>query len=166
MSSQSVANQPSEVAGTQRDVVRAVVNPAVWSTQLLVLIDRHRARVFKVRSKDGVPQQVIPYDPFGFRRGRHLVWDDPAADQGASSRFREAIATTLRGSEPVLVVANGTRANRLASQLTDHFKARVPDLSGRLIGSMVIDETDPSADTLLASVWEFQSLFPATSSNN
>src|SRR5688572_30627535 len=105
MSSRSIPLRPIEVAGAQQDIVRAVANPPIWSTQLLVLIDRRHARVFKVRSKDGVPQQVIPYDPFGFRRGRHLVWNDPAADQGASSRFREAIATTLRGSERVLVVA-------------------------------------------------------------
>ena len=166
MSSQSIAIHPSEVTGTQKDLVRAVAKPPVWSTQLLVLIDRRHARILKVRSKDGVPQQVIPYDPFGFRRGRHLVWNDPAADQGASSRFREAIATTLRGSERVLVVANGTRANLVASQVMDHFKTRHPDLSSRLIGSMVVDDPDPSADTLLATVWEFQSLFAAASPNN
>ena len=163
MSSRSIAIHPSEVTGSQQHVARAVAKLPVWSTQLLVLNDRRHARIFKVRSKDRVPQQVIPYDPYGFRRGRHLVWNDPVADQGASSRFREAIATTLRGSEHVLVVANGTRANLVASQVMDHFKSRHPDLSARLIGSMVIDEADPSADTLLATVWEFQS--PASPNN-
>jgi hypothetical protein len=158
MSSQSVVMPATDTrTGAPQPAGRAT-----WTTRLLLLIDRRQARIFKVRYQDGVPQQVIPYDPYGFRRGGRLSWSPTDGEvQGVSAKFREAIATTLRGSEQVLVLANGSRADAVVAQLTGAFKGRHPDLYRRLLGSMVTDERELDADRLLATVREFTGISAA-----
>src|SRR6187402_259721 len=73
-------------------------------TLLLLMIDARRARIYKVRLADDGPQQVIPYDPFGYRRRSDQVWDFSLdRSESVPQVSLAAVARTLGGIEQVLV---------------------------------------------------------------
>jgi hypothetical protein len=132
-------------------------------TLLLLVIDPRRARIYKVRFREGVARQVIPYDPFGFRhRADHACEHLPDQPHPVPEASRRAIATTLRGSAKVLVFAGGLRAGAVVDDYLQYFKNRHPDVARRLIGSMTLGESEAGEDELLAGVRTFCDLFDAT----
>jgi len=52
--------------------------PVVPGTHLLVVIDHHEAKIYRTEFLGAVPQQLVPYDPHGFRQ--HLHSDNEMSD--------------------------------------------------------------------------------------
>jgi hypothetical protein len=153
---------PAAISG-RRASVAAPPPPPPPETLLLLVIDARRARVYKVRFLEGVPRQVLPYDPFGYRhRSNHHCDHSPEEPLSVADSSRRAAVTTLRGSAKVLVFASGLRAGPAMENYLDYFRNHHPDVARRLIGSMTLSESEVSEDELLANVRAFWALIDAT----
>jgi hypothetical protein len=131
-------------------------------TLLLLVIDARRARIYKVRFAQGDPQQVIPYDPFGYRRRSDQVWDFSfSGSESIPQVSLAAVARTLGGIEQVLIFANGHGAVRIMGRFLEYFAEHHPALNRRLIGSMTLNEPEPTEQRLLPHVREFCELLDA-----
>ncbi|QJW95177.1 hypothetical protein [Frigoriglobus tundricola] len=131
--------------------------PAVApGTHLLVVIDHHEAKVYRTESSGAVPEQLVPYDPYGF--GRHLHSHAEETDgkrRPERKSFYENIAATLRGADQVLVFGSGTGESSAMDLLVADLKHNHPDVAARVIGSVVIDAHHTTESQLLARAREF-----------
>ena len=135
---------------------RSTANTLDARTLLLLVIDARRARIYKVRLVQGDPRQVIPYDPFGYRRRSDQVWDfSSSGSESIPQASLAAVARTLGGIEQVLIFANGNGAIRVMGRFLEHFEAHHPALNRRLIGSMTLNEPEPTEQRLIPHVREF-----------
>ena len=159
MSSQVVElSQPTREGDSRAHVHSGRRTPGAQGSQtvLLLVVESRRVRIYKVRLSEGVPQQVIPYDPYGHRRGPNRVWDYPAGrPESITEGCRGSVAKTLYAGEPVLVFANGVGAVAVMDAFIEYFKDRHPDVARRLIGSMTFNESELADDRLLRGVREF-----------
>lgn len=134
----------------------ATTNEREAATHLLVVIDHHEARVYRVEVRGVVPERIAPYDPHGF--GRHLhsaqEWTDGKPRPERKS-FYEAVAKTLRGAEQVLVFGSGTGKSSAMDVLLADLKAHHPDVAGKVIGTVVVDAHHTTENQLLARAREF-----------
>jgi hypothetical protein len=123
---------------------------------LLVVIDHQEARVYRTEVSGAVPKRLVPYDPHGY--GRHLhsnhLWTDGKRVSERKS-FYEAIAKTLRGAEQVLLFGSGTGRSSAMDQLLADLRDYHPDVSEKIIGSVVVDPHHTTDDELLAHAREF-----------
>jgi hypothetical protein len=123
---------------------------------LLVVIDHREARVYRAELHGSVPQRVVPYDPGGFGRHLHYVQDDSNGQRKPERKsFYESVAKTLVGAEQVLVFGSGTGASSAMDQLIAALKQDHPDLSKRVVGSLVVDAQHLTEDQLLAKARDF-----------
>ena len=134
--------------------------PATIGTHLLVVIDHREARIYSTELHGSVPQQITPYDPFGFGRDLHYNQDDSNGQRKPERKsFYEAVAKTLHGAEQILMFGVGTGASSAMEQLLLDLKEHHHDLAQRVVGSVVVDEHHLTEDQLLAKARE---LFVAT----
>jgi hypothetical protein len=103
-----------------------------------------------------VPQQLVPYDPHGFRQ--HLHSDNDTTDgKRAPERksFYEAIAATLRGADRILIFGSGTGESSAMDQLVADLKKNHSDVAKNIVGSIVLDAHHQTEGELLAKAREF-----------
>jgi len=127
----------------------------VQSTDLLVVIDHHEAKIYRAETHGAVPEKLVPYDPHGF--GRHLHSENPETDgKRAPERksYYEAVAKTLRGADRILIFGNGTGESSAMDRLLADLKHNHRDVAGHVIGSIVIDEHHQTEGELLAKARE------------
>jgi hypothetical protein len=131
--------------------------PAVTpGTHLLVVIDHHEAKIYRIESPGAVPQQLVPYDPHGFRQ--HLHSDNETTDgKRAPERksFYESISQTLRGADQVLIFGSGTGESSAMDQLVADLKKNHGDVAKHIVGSVAIDGHHQTEGQLLAHAREF-----------
>jgi hypothetical protein len=130
--------------------------PAADGTHLLIVIDHREARIYKAELSGSVPQRVVPYDPHGFGRYLHYVQNDSNGQRRPeSASFYESVAKTLHGARAILVFGSGTGASSAMEQLLAQLKQHHPDLAGRVIASVAVDEAHLTENQLLAKAREF-----------
>ncbi len=132
------------------------VPPVVPGTHLLVVIDHHEAKIYRTEMEGAIPQQLVPYDPHGFRQ--HLHSDNEMTDgKRAPERksFYEAIATTLRGADQILIFGSGTGESNAMEQLLTDLRHNHSDVAKHIVGSVVIDGHHHTEGQLLAKAREF-----------
>ena len=118
---------------------------------LLVVIDHREARIYKTELHGSVPQRITPYDPEDAGRHLHYVEDDANGQRRPERKsFYEAVAKTLQRAEQILIFGGGTGASSAMEHLLAELKHRHPQVAGRVIGSIVVDEQHLSDDQLLA----------------
>jgi hypothetical protein len=125
------------------------------STDLLVVIDHREAKIYRAETQGAVPQKFEPYDPHGF--GRHLHSENPETDgKRAPERksYYEAVASTLRGADRILLFGNGTGESSAMDRLIADLKHNHRDVSDHVIGAIVIDEHHQTEGQLLAKARE------------
>lgn len=131
--------------------------PAVApGTHLLVVIDHHEAKVYRAEMHGAVPQQLVPYDPHGFRQ--HLHSDNEMTDgKRAPERksFYEAIATTLRGADQILIFGSGTGESSAMELLVADLKKNHSDVAKHIVGTIKVDGHHQTEGQLLAQAREF-----------
>ena len=123
---------------------------------MLVVIDHHDAKVFRSEMHGSVPQEIVPYDPHGFRR--HLVSNNEHTDGKIAPErksFYEAIAATLRDADKILVFGHGTGQSSAMEQLFIDLKHNHTDVAGKIVGQVVLDWNHLSDDQLLAKARQF-----------
>jgi hypothetical protein len=129
--------------------------PAPAGTHLLVVIDHRLARVYSAEMHGSVPQQITPYDPFGYGRDLHYNQDDSNGQRKPEQRsFYEAVVKTLQGAKQILLFGAGTGASSAMEQLLADLKRHHADIAARVIGSVVVDEHHLTDGQLLAKARE------------
>ena len=123
---------------------------------LLVVIDHQEAKVYRTEVHGSEPEQIVPYDPHGYRKHLHSAheWTDGKRQQERKS-FYEAIAKTLQGAEQVLLFGSGTGRASAMEMLVADLKTHHPDVAGKIIGSVIVDAHHTTEDQLLAHAREF-----------
>lgn len=124
---------------------------AAAGTHLLVVIDHHTARVFSAEMRGAEAHRIEPYDPHGFR---HELHHDEEAGSGKRDAeepsYYRAVARTLTGAEQVLLFGTGTGESNAAEHLLAVLKKDYPDVAGRVVATVKVDEKHLSDDQLLA----------------
>jgi hypothetical protein len=130
--------------------------PVATGIALLVVIDHHEAKIYRVEPHGSVPQRLVPYDPHGF--GRHLRSENPETDgkrQPERKSFSEAIARTLRGADRILIFGSGTGESSAMDKLIAELEHNHGDLAKLVVGSVLIDANHLTEGELLAKAREF-----------
>jgi len=130
--------------------------PAEPGAHLLVVIDHREAKVYRTELHGAVPQQLVPYDPHGFgRRLRYKSEESDGTRHPERKSFYEAVATTLRGADQILIFGSGTGESSAMEQLLADLRHNHRDVSKHVVGSVVIDAHHLSEDHLLARARDF-----------
>ena len=125
--------------------------PPAGGVHLLVVIDHREARIYRAELKGSGPQRITPYDPHGFGRYLHYVQDDSNGQRKPEQAgFYDAVSKTLQGADKVVVFGSGTGASSAMDQLLARLKGHHPELAGRVIASVVVDEGHTTEKQLLA----------------
>jgi hypothetical protein len=125
--------------------------PAPGGSHRLVVIDHREARVYPAQAHGTSPARIIPDDADGAGRYLHRVDDDSNGQRKPELKpFYEAVAKALGGAEEILLFGGGTGASSAMEHLLAELRHRHPDLAGRVIGSVVVDERHLTEDQLLA----------------
>jgi hypothetical protein len=140
----------------ERSAAPAAATAVPPGTNLLVVIDHHEAKVYRAEMSGAVPQQLVPYDPHGFRRHLHSQAEETDGHRKPERKsYYEAIAKTLRGAERVLIFGHGTGASSAMEQLLIDLKHNHHDVAACVVGTVVIDEHHRTDEQLLAQAREF-----------
>jgi hypothetical protein len=125
-------------------------------TDWLVVIDHHQARLFRSVMQGGVPQQILPHEPGRYTRHEHHSRDfSRGKERPDPNNFFEPVAQALAGAGRILVFGTGTGMSSEMDQFTAWIKQHHPELSGRIAGSMVVDENHLIEGQLLGKAREF-----------
>lgn len=142
----------------ERSTVPELADPIEDGTHLLVVIDHREARIYKTEMRDSAPESITPYDPDGTRRHLHTVDDEANGQrQPELKSFYEAIAQLLRDAEQILIFGSATGASSAMNYLVDELNQNHPDIAGKIVGAIVVDEQHLTENQLLAQAREFYS---------
>jgi hypothetical protein len=122
---------------------------------LLVVIDHHRARLFRTELQGTAPRLILPYEPDEYFRHAH---DDRSYFSGkgkpAPASFFEPVARALQSADKILLFGTGTGTSSEMDQFSAWLGKHHPDLARRIIGAHVIDEHHLTEPQLLAKARE------------
>jgi hypothetical protein len=123
---------------------------------LLVVIDHREARIFKTELHGSVPQRIAPFDPHGSHRHLHHVDKDSDGQRKPELKaFYESVAQTLGGAEKILIFGSSTGSSSAMDYLLAELKRNYPQVAGRVVGTVVVNEQHMSDDQLLAAARSF-----------
>ena len=129
---------------------------------LLVVLDHREARIFRAEVHGSVPQRILPYDPHGSGRYLHRVGNDSNGQAEPEPKdFYDAIVRTLEGTQAILLFGSATGSSSAMDHLMAELRQHHPDLAGRIVGTVVINEQHMSEDQLLAEARAFYAKRPA-----
>ncbi len=125
-------------------------------THWLLVIDHHEARIFRSEMHGSVPQQILPHEPDDYFRHAHNSKDfSRGREKPDPNSFFEPVAKALQAAGRILVFGCGTGMSSEMDQFITWLKRHHPELSRRVIGSLVVDEHHLSTEQLLAKAREF-----------
>lgn len=123
---------------------------------LLVIIDHREARIYKTELHGSVPETITPYDPEGSHRHLHNVDDEANGQrQPELKQFYEDIAKSLIGAKKILIFGSSTGSSSAMDYLVADLKEHHPDIAGRVVGTVVVNEKHMTEDQLLAQARSF-----------
>jgi hypothetical protein len=122
----------------------------------LVVIDHHEARIFRSEIHDAVPRQILPHKPEDYFRHAHNSKDfSRGREKPDPNSFFEPVARELKGSGKILVVGSGKGTGSEMEQFVSWLTIHYPELSRRVIGSLVVDQHHLTEAQLLVKAREF-----------
>jgi hypothetical protein len=124
-------------------------------TQWLLVIDHQGARLFRTEMDGAVPQRILPHEPDEFFRHAHNSKDfTRGREKPDPNSFFEPVADALQGGQ-ILVFGSGTGTSSEMEQFIAWTSLHHPDVAGRIVGSVVVDENHLTESQLLAKAREF-----------
>ena len=148
--------QASDVIGLRHLVTRAGLEPTLPASHpdpapqvqpdvpgLLVAIDHHGARVFRIDMEAVEPagDMIEPYDPYGYLH--HLAHKDESRERGQRApedpAYYGRIAQTIMAGAHIVVVGHGHGHSDAAHHLVEYLQAHHPDIYGRTVTEVVAD---------------------------
>ena len=110
-------------------------------THWLLVINHHRARIFRSKMHGALPQQILPHEPDDYFRHAHNSKDFSRGEEKPEpNSFFGPVTKALQAAGPVLIFGTGTGMSSEMDQFTAWTKTHHPELSKRIIGTMAIDE--------------------------
>lgn len=123
---------------------------------LLVVINHHEARIFRIEIHEAVPQRVLPRDPGGyFRHAQDSKEFARGQEKPDPNSFFEPVAKALSDASQILVFGSGTGTSSEMDQFIAWLKIHHTQLAKRIVGSQVIDEHHLTEPQLLAKARQF-----------
>jgi len=125
-------------------------------THWLLVIDHEEARIFRAEMHGAIPQQILPHEPGRYFRHAHKSKDfSRGQEKPEPNSYFEPVAEALGGHGQILVFGSGTGTSSEMDQFNAWVKVHRPEVSRRIIGSLVVDGHHLTADQLLAKAREF-----------
>jgi hypothetical protein len=125
-------------------------------THMLLVIDHHEARLFRSELHGAIPQQILPHEPDEYFRHTHNSRDFLRGQEKPDpNSFFEPVARAIQAASRILIFGTGTGMSSEMDQFVGWLKQHHPELSKRVIGSIVIDEHHLTAGQLLQKAREF-----------
>ena len=126
------------------------------SAHWVLVIDHQQARIFNSDQHGTHGLQVLPPQlPDHFRHTADSVDFSHSREPHGQNAFFATVAQTLKGAEHVLVLGTATGAASCMQQFLTWVKSHHPDLAGRIIGTVSVNEHHMSDDQLLALARRF-----------
>jgi hypothetical protein len=133
-----------------------VPQAAGGEAQWLVVIDHHEARIFRSALPGAEPQQILPHEPEAYFRHAHHSRDfSRGQEKPDPNSFFEPVTRALKEPGQILVFGSGKGTGSEMEQFIAWLKSHHPELAGRIVGSLVIDEHHLTVAQLLAKAREF-----------
>jgi hypothetical protein len=122
----------------------------------LVVINHQRARLFRTEMSNALPKEIVPHEPSEYFRHAHHSRDfSRGKDKPDPNTFFEPVAKELMIGGPILVFGSGTGKSSEMEQFTGWLKEHHPELSQRVLGTVVVDENHQTDGQLLQKAREF-----------
>jgi hypothetical protein len=122
----------------------------------LLVIDHHEARIFRSEIPGAHPGRILPH---GAKEYFHHARDSKEISRGKEkpdpNSFFEPVAKALQAAGQILIFGTGTGASSEMEQFIMWAKAHHPDMAGRIIGSLAVNEQHLTKDQLLAKARDF-----------
>jgi hypothetical protein len=119
----------------------------------LLLIDHHEARIFRSEMHGGLPQKILPAEFSQHTRDSGDV--SRGKEKPDATGFFKPVAVALQGAARILIFGTGTGTSSEMDQFIAWLNKHRPELAGRIVGSVVVDEQHLTDDQLLAKAREF-----------
>jgi hypothetical protein len=122
----------------------------------LLVIDHHEARVFHSEIHGAQPGRILPHD---VKEHFNQVQDAEEVSRGKEkpdpNSFFEPVAKALQAAGQILIFGTGTGSSSEMDQFITWLKTHHPEMTGRIVGSLVVDEQHLTNDQILAKAQEF-----------
>ncbi len=129
---------------------------AVAEAHWLLVIDHHEARLFRSEMHGAVPHQLLPHGPARyFRHEQNSQNLSRGQEKPDPNSFFEPVAKALQAVGPLLIFGTGTGKGSEMDQFVSWLKTHHPELTKRIIGSLVVDESHLTDGQLLGKAREF-----------
>ncbi len=115
----------------------------------LVVIDHHEARLFNSGVPGSEAAKMLTNEPHYFRHAAHSREFAEGEEKPDPNTFFTPLANALKGARKVLVFGNGTGMSSEMDQFVGWLKKHRPELSRRVVGSVVVNENHLSDGQLL-----------------
>jgi hypothetical protein len=122
--------------------------------RVLVVIDHHEAKVYRIEDPGAVLQRIVPCDGYDWRQNSRPEEADGKRVQERKSYY-EFVAVMLRGADRVLVFGGGTGEGSAMDQLVAYLNRHHYDLADRVVGTVVVGARHRTEGQLLAQAREF-----------
>ena len=123
---------------------------------MLLVIDHHEARLFRSELHGAVPQQILPHKPDDYFRHAHHSRDfSRGQEKPDPNSFFEPVARALGAAGKILIFGTGTGTSSEMDQFIAWLKLNHPELTRRIMGSLVVDEHHLSEGQLLAKARDY-----------
>jgi hypothetical protein len=119
----------------------------------LLLIDHHEARIFRSEIHGGLPRKVLPAEYSQHTRDSGDV--SRGKEKPDATSFFKPVAEALQAEGQILIFGTGTGTSNEMNQFIAWLNKHHPELAGRIVGSVVVDEQHLTDDQLLAKAREF-----------
>lgn len=133
---------------------QAVANPAPAAPTLMVVVDHHGAKIYRIdmASGDAAKREITPYDPHHFLH--HLTHKEQSREQGQrapeDAGFYERIAAALATGGGIVVVGHGTGKSNAAEHLTEYLRNHHRETYQRIVRELAADLSATTTPQLLA----------------
>ncbi len=124
--------------------------------QMLVVIDHHIARLFRLEMAKAIPQVILPHEPYEFFRQAHDARDFfSGKEKPPQNSFFEPVAEALKSATQILLFGTGTGASCEMEQFATWLKKHYAEVAQRIIGAVTVDEHHLTEAQLLAKARDF-----------
>lgn len=138
--------------GSEAPLADAAEKEAHW----LVVINHHEARVFRSVMHGSVPSRIMPHKPEDHFRHAHNSKDFARGrERPDPNSFFGPVAEVLGRNGAILVVGSGKGTGSEMGEFTKWLDSKHPEISRRVIGSIVVDQHHLTEAQLLRTAQEF-----------
>jgi len=122
---------------------QAAAPPEAASPTLMVVVDHHGARIYRIDTAAGDPlkREIKPYDPEQFLH--HLTHKDQSRERGQrapeDASFYERIGDALAAADRIVVVGHGTGKSNAAQHLTEYLRTHHRETYQRIVREIAAD---------------------------